>query len=228
MSIHQERSVHAPIVLPFPQPGVLVRLAYREINVAANGTPEEQKALGPHALLPRPWDPDSCTEPALRRELWHWLDQVVIWLNHEYTWDNGALVPPCWPEHPHLVHEIAVVADQRRRSGLAKTSDALEEWHRYCLPAFVDRMRSRLNGQCDDGHSPWPGRPSHSDHTDATWTQRRQLVFVGDVDELQRRHRDGHALAPPHLGLVDLETGEVLSETPPVTPRTRTRKGPHE
>ncbi len=67
VSIHQERSVHAPIVLPFPQPGVLVRLAYREINVAANGTPEEQKGLGPHALLPRPWDPDSCTEAAALR-----------------------------------------------------------------------------------------------------------------------------------------------------------------
>ena len=63
-----------------------------------------------------------------------WLDDVVIWLNHEYVWDVVAMIPACWPKHPHLVHEIAVLADLRRRAGHALTGDALEEWHRYALP----------------------------------------------------------------------------------------------
>lgn len=229
MSVHREPFPRTPIVLPFPQPGVLVRLAYREIHTAANGTPEEQKALGLHALLPRPWAPDTCVQPDLRRELWRWLDQVVIWLNHDYTWDTAALIPPCWPEHPHLVHEVAVIADQRRRAGLAKTSDALEEWHRYCLPAFIERMRSRLSGHCTDTHSPWPGRPSHNDHTDAAWTQRRHDLFAADTDRLRPDRSSGPMPTTPRLGMVDLETGEIVGDAPPGTfPRTRTRRGPHE
>lgn len=34
------------------------------------------------------------------------------------------------------VHEIAVLADQRRRAGYALTSDATERWHRYNLPGL--------------------------------------------------------------------------------------------
>jgi type IV secretion system protein VirD4 len=28
-------------------------------------------------------------------------------------------IPACWPKHPHLVHDLAVLADQRRRAGRA-------------------------------------------------------------------------------------------------------------
>jgi hypothetical protein len=55
------------------------------------------------------------------------LEAVVTWLNQEYIWDVADVIPPCWPQHPHLVHEIAVLADQRRRTSLAPTSDPLEE-----------------------------------------------------------------------------------------------------
>jgi hypothetical protein len=51
---------------------------------------------------------------------------------------TGMAIPACWPQHPHLVHEIVVLADQRRRAGHALTSDASKEWHRYSLPAFID------------------------------------------------------------------------------------------
>jgi hypothetical protein len=59
---------------------------------------------------------------------------------------------------PHLVHEIVVLADQRRRAGHALTRDVLEEWHRYSLPAFIERMGSRLRGHCEDGYQPWPAQ----------------------------------------------------------------------
>ena len=105
------------------------------------------------ARRPRPTCPDPGTRPAaptrrLRAELWHWLDNVVTWLNHEYVWDPAAgIIPPCWPQHPHLVHEIAVLADQRRRAGLDLTSSSLEEWHRYCLPAFLERLKARSSNR---------------------------------------------------------------------------------
>ena len=45
----------------------------------------------------------------------------------------------------------------------ALTSDALEEWHRYALPAFTDRMRQRVKAHCEvGGHSEWPGQGRHT------------------------------------------------------------------
>ena len=88
-------------------------------------TRRRRSSIGNPNNLPRPWDPPTCTKPALRRELWKWLDEVVIWFNHEYVWDhNAGMIPACWPQHPHLVHEIAVLADQRRRAGIDPTSSA--------------------------------------------------------------------------------------------------------
>jgi hypothetical protein len=82
--------------------------------------------------------------PQLREQLWLWLDAVVGCLVTEYVWEVADTIPACWPQHPHLVREIAVLADQRRRAGHAFTSDALEEWHRYSLATFTERMKSRL------------------------------------------------------------------------------------
>src|SRR3546814_20882268 len=107
------------MVFPFPVPGGHVRLAYRELHIAINGTEEEKKALGNHALLSRPWEPATCLDPELRHDLWDWLDDAVIWLNREYPWDVSGLIPSCRPLPPHLVPEIAVPADPRRPPGLA-------------------------------------------------------------------------------------------------------------
>ena len=85
--------------------------------------------------------------------------------DHPCVWEATDTVPACWPQRPHLVHEIAVLADQRRRAGHAFTSDALEEWHRYSLPAFTERMKSRLRNHCEDGHQPWPAKGRHTRYT---------------------------------------------------------------
>jgi hypothetical protein len=50
------------------------------------------------------------------------------------------------------VHEIAVFADQHQRAGQALTSEALEEWHRYSLPSFTERMRAQLRNHCQEDH----------------------------------------------------------------------------
>ena len=171
------------MIAAFPRAGRRVEHAYIELDLAANGTPQQCNALGDPRLLARPWDPASCVDPQLRAEVWRWLDEVVTWLNQEYAWDADAMVPSCWPKHPHLVHEIAVLADLRRRAGLALTGDALEEWHRYALPAFTERMRARLGQHCQDGHELWPGRGRHTRHQGDAAKRDRVESYGTDSDE---------------------------------------------
>ena len=127
------------LVIPFPKPSGMLRPAFKELDTLAYGTDAEKSALGDPLALPRPWDPSSVVNPRLRQHLWEWLDRVVVWINHEYGWRPEDLIPECWPQHPALVREIAVLADLRRRAGASATSDGMEEWHRYALPAFLDR-----------------------------------------------------------------------------------------
>jgi len=201
------------LVRAFPPVGPAMRLAYRELAIAATGTAEQRRALGDPDLLARPWDLGTCTDPGLRGEVWDWLEAVVIWLNTEYGWDITSMIPPCWPHHPHLVHEIATVADQRRRAGLATGSEALEEWHRYALPAFTDRMRSRLRTHCDEGHQPWPATGRHTRHVSPADVQNRRHAYAGDVHAtVDPAAADPAARTPPRparLAVVDLDTGEI-------------------
>lgn len=198
-----------PLVSAFPQIGPAMLVAYQDLNIAGGlqGKEEQQRALGDPSRLPRPWDVTTCTMPHLRREVWQWLEQVVNWLNHEYVWDVATSIPACWPRHPHLVHEIGVIADQRRRAGLHVDSDALEEWHRYCLPAFTDRMRTCLKSHCEEGHQPWPSRGRHSRHISEASTAERTRLFEVDVAVGTRVLSDSPVR--PRLGVVDLESGEL-------------------
>lgn len=205
------------LVVGFPAPGSRVQKAYHDLWEAQNGSDERKKKLGNPANLPRPWDPTTCLERGLRWELWLWLDQVVEWINSEYVWEasGGTCIPDCWPLHPHLVHELAVVADQRRRAGHAPTSDILENWHRYVLPGFVDRMRLRLKQSCDDDHQPWPARSRHTRHISEAASGRRLAAFEADLRALLREE-DVHPAHPQFTlldsdDLIDADTGEVFS-----------------
>jgi hypothetical protein len=201
------------IIRAFPDIGPRMRLAYRELRIAATGSTGQIKALGDPRLLPRPWDPATCDSPDLRQEIWAWLDQVVTWLNQEYNWDVATMVPSCWPQHPHLVHEIAVLADQRRRASEGLTSDPLEDWHRYSLPAFQDRLRHRLGDHCTDGHQHWPARGRHTRHTSQASQTQRNDAFRRDIEDLTRRVSD-RPPPRPRLGIVDLDTGEITDSPP--------------
>ncbi|WP_448062516.1 hypothetical protein [Cellulomonas hominis] len=206
----------------FPRAGRRVEHAYAELELAAGaGTRQQQDALGDPRLLARPWDPASCVDHQLRAEIWQWLEQVVIWLNHQYVWDPDSMIPSCWPRHPHLVHEIAVLADLRRRAGLALTADAIEEWHRYALPAFTDRMRGRLGQHCGDGsHQPWPAQGRHTRHEGDGARSNRATAYRADCDALPTAlgAADAVGIAAPRRpnlqvvdGLrVDLDSGVTL------------------
>lgn len=195
---------------PFPTPGPLLGTAYRDLYLAAEGDDNQKALIGDHSLLPKPWDPPTCHNPQLRAELWTWLDQVVVWINHEYLWDPDGTIPPCWPQHPHLVHELAVLADQRRRAGIALDSSALEEWHRYTLPGFLERLRGRLKAHCETDHQPWPARSRYNRHTNDPNTQRRQQTFDDDVRRLSPPEQN--TASRPRLTLLDTHTGELVDQ----------------
>ena len=197
-----------PMICAFPEGGALIRLAYRELNIAANGTKEQKNAIGNPHLLPRPWDPPTCRKTELREQVWAWLEDVVTWLNREYVWDVSAVIPGCWPQHPHLVHEIAVLADQRRRAGAALTSDKLEEWHRYALPGFLDRMRARIKDHCEEGHQRWPASSRYARHISDPTSRDRKDNYSRDAQTTIRRGTNTPR-DRPRLGVVNLETGEI-------------------
>ena len=205
------------LVLPFPTPSSNeLRKAYNDLYLAVNGDEEAKKRIGNPNKLPRPWDPPTCTKPALRRELWAWLDEVVIWFNHEYVWDhNAGMIPACWPQHPHLVHEIAVLADQRRRASLDPTSSALEEWHRYGVPSFLERLKTRTKNSCDEHHAHWPAEARHSRGASHGAAEVRGRMFAADAGALgapepEQEPRPIHLVRQPSGDIVDPDTGEVF------------------
>ncbi|WP_405033859.1 hypothetical protein [Ornithinimicrobium sp. LYQ121] len=153
-----------PLARPFPRPGALIALAYRELDIVLVGDGVQRTAIGDLDQLIRPWDPGSIEDPPVRKE--QWLEAVV-----------------------DCVHEIAVLADRRHRAGHAVASDALEEWHRYALPAFFDRRRTQVRTGCDSRHHNWPARPAHIRFQDDSG--HRENCYTADVDH----HRQG--LEPP-------------------------------
>src|SRR5215207_5477137 len=147
----------------FPEPGELVRMAYRDLEVAAMGDLEQLRLLGAVGALPRPWNLASCANPRLLAELGEWLDQVTVWVNRELCWQPADMVPCCWRQHPPLVRELALLADRRWMAEAALTSDRVEEWHRSTLPAFLARVRAD-GTRCVTGHRDWPGRARDARH----------------------------------------------------------------
>jgi len=134
--------VNAALVEPFPQVGVLMMRAYADLaRVEQAKNLDEVRDLGPLELLPRPWDVTSCRDAGLRREVWDWLDAVVGWINTQHVWLADSLVPGCWPRHPHLVHEIGCLADQRRR---AEELERIDATRTSLLAAVVHDLRTPL------------------------------------------------------------------------------------
>ena len=193
---------------PFPQPGRLVQAAYRELEIAASGGDAERAVLGRVDSLGRPWDPPSCA-PAVRQQVWAWLDEVAAWVNYEHGWGLDRLIPPCWPAHPHIGHELAVLADQRRTAGLAPCGDLLEEWHRYSLPMFLDRLVGRLGNRCVTKHDEWPAAARHRAYLSEGSRAQRAGWYADDLAAVRgTTPRPGGDLGP--FAVLNRETGELF------------------
>jgi hypothetical protein len=145
------------LVTRFPQPPAAVLSALELLAVLRDGDSEELAAAGDLTDLPRPWEPASCPDQ-LREPLWEWCDQVAVWLNTDYAWRPAQLVPSCWPRHPHIARELAVLAFLRWQAEEATGPHLVEDWQRYSYPMFCERMASRLGDSgCRTGtHQNWP------------------------------------------------------------------------
>ena len=95
----------------FPQPGRLMQLAYRELDLAASRQQDHLLPLRDQVNMPRPWDPATCRTPQLRKEVWSWLEAVVTWLNVRRAPSATVRSPPIetWVPMP-----VAVVYWSRR------------------------------------------------------------------------------------------------------------------
>jgi hypothetical protein len=145
--------------------------------------PADEEALRELAQMPRPWDPGSCTG-LMRSELWAWLDLVAMWLNEQHLWNvTRPGIPECWPAHPHLVHDLAVLACNRYYTSFAVTPAVLEDWHRYALPGFLERLRDRLGDGCQPGkHQPRPRRERDESHAATPKRRGRAQRYRDDVE----------------------------------------------
>lgn len=203
----EDHSTDGVLVLPFPQPGPVIRRLYRHWWTVENGTELERDRIKDRPTG-RPWDPATLGTSGERLELWRWLEEVVRWFNHEYAWDTSQVIPDCWPEHPHLVHEIAVMADARRRAGGTPNSGALEEWHRVCVPWFLSRMRDSIQAHCEERHQAWPARARYARLVSQESLDIRHLRTMEDVEVV------GFRAANPWIDgyggdRINITTGEV-------------------
>jgi hypothetical protein len=171
------------ITAAFPDPPPLVREAFTQLMTARVGLDDQQGLVGDPDRLPRPWDPPTCP-PTLRREVWTWLDDVAAWINREYAWQpERSSIPACWPAHPHIAHELAVLACLRQAAVTDLSPDRLEDWHRYALPTFFERMASRLGTGCRPGHhAEWPSAGRYRDFDGQTALDSRHWAIREDTD----------------------------------------------
>lgn len=168
----------------FPPPPPDLATALDELRLAAAMPPETKHELRWVAMLPRPWDPPSCP-PELRQVIYVWLDDVAGWINEEHTWRVDRVIPMCWDLHPHIVHELATVACMRWEAGFAVTPSALEEWHRYTLPMFLERVTKRIGATgCPPGrHQPNPGAARNALYRHGDETGRRRRRHWQDMEQ---------------------------------------------
>lgn len=172
------------ILLPFPAPPPAVAEALTDLAGVRVGDNDTIAELGgPEAVysLPRPWDPATCP-PTLREQVWEWVEEVAAWVNHEYAWRSTTLIPPCWPQHPHLARELPVLACLRHAAAEAFSPDLLEDWHRYTLPTFFERAGARLgDGGCRGGHTDWPGAGRYDHFIGEDAVTARLEAFYADT-----------------------------------------------
>ena len=167
----------------FPAPSPVLVAMLDELRLAAVQPPESHAELQRLATLPRPWDPASCPGD-LRSLIYLWLDDVVEWINTEHTWRVDHMIPVCWMQHPHIVHELAAAACSRWEASYAVTPHPLEDWHKYTLPALLDRLTQRIGATgCPPGrHQEHPGASRHALMRESKHEVDRRSRRVADAE----------------------------------------------
>jgi hypothetical protein len=169
------------VVRAFPAPPNVVQEVLGTLSVLKNGTKTQIEDLGDRRDVPRVWDPAQCDDQ-VRLDMWTWCENVATWLNHEYGWRPTAQIPACWPDHPHIAHELPVLACLRYAAGKAPDATPLEEWHRLALPGFLDRMATRIGESgCRKEHDDWPAASRYDSFiSPASAAARKALLLESD------------------------------------------------
>jgi hypothetical protein len=174
----------AGMITGFPEPPAQVTQALHHLQiVSASGLDGIDELGADLERLPRPWAPGSC-DPWLRRQVWDWCDAVAAWINRDCLWRPAGTIPACWPQHPHLAHDLPLLACQRWLAEDAAHPGPMDDWHRIILPAFLDRMWQRLEqSSCLTGtHQDWPGRTRYQAYRSAESVATRQRLFHADTN----------------------------------------------
>jgi hypothetical protein len=107
-----------------------------ELSVLLDEIEGEAETGGRH---PRPWDVAGL-KPKLAEMVWSWLPDAVAWINDHHAWQPEVVIPPCWPQHPDLVLELAVLAFSREAAVRTTVPRELKVWHDD-LREFQTHMR---------------------------------------------------------------------------------------
>lgn len=106
---------------------------------------------------PRPPTRRHPTGPDFRAAVWNWYTASSQWSNHE-RWPQRRHDPPpaghATPPRPRDRRPPTNPTGPTSRP----TARALEEWRRYSVSGFLDRLKDRLKQHCDGEHGPWPAR----------------------------------------------------------------------
>jgi hypothetical protein len=170
------------IVTPFPDPPEQLTDVLTRLGIRNRGDTEEMAAPGNLSAVPIPWELARCPNP-LREAIWRWCDEVAAWLNHEYVWHPTKMIPPCWPRHPHIARELPNLAILRWQAEQSPTLELMEEWHRYALPNFSERMLDRLGeGGCRSGrHVAWPAAAGYAAFISDAAIEQRTIAIEADL-----------------------------------------------
>ncbi|MCA0295268.1 MAG: hypothetical protein LCH96_08170, partial [Actinobacteria bacterium] len=101
----------------------------------------------------------------------------------------------------------------RRRASIDTSSNSLEEWHRYTIPAFTERLKLRTRTLCEEEHKPWPGRSRHARFASDTAVRDRQRSYDTDIAQLSDL-----PARPPRLRIVDDDGNQIDAATGEVLP----------
>ncbi|MFJ2193091.1 hypothetical protein ACIOJE_34980 [Kitasatospora sp. NPDC087861] len=90
----------------------------------------------------RPWDLGELVGE-FRDAVYGWLDDVVLWFNRCYGWQEHQLIPACWDDHGGLALDLAAVAFGRMDAYATGTPAFVSRWHNE-VDDLLRRMATAL------------------------------------------------------------------------------------
>jgi hypothetical protein len=120
-------------------------------------------------MVPRPWNLPELDDP-LQGIVLGWLDDVVMWHNHCYAWQEEQIIPACWPFHPGLALDLAALAFGRIDAYATATAAYVGRWH----SDWDDFQRRMISALGDGGRD--CRRGEHKDPAKYTADAVRELI----------------------------------------------------